>query len=106
MIEKKRVVGPKKDIQEVMNAIKVYDQIDKFSSIAEKSFLSAHQLMMNSLIVEPGKYRKQEVGIVKGKNIEHLAPSAKYVGSLMKELFTYLKNHHDLTLIKSCVFHY
>jgi Fic family protein len=106
LIEKERVVGPKKDIQEVLNAIKVYDNLNRFKFYSEKSFLKAHLELMNGLDESAGKYRKQGVGIVKGTKIEHVAPPFKNVPYLMKDLFHYLKNKEELTLIKSCVFHY
>ena len=106
LIEKERVVGPKKDIQEVLNAIKVYDNLNRYKFYSEKSFLKAHLELMNGLDESAGKYRKQGVGIVKGTKIEHVAPPFKNVPYLMKDLFHYLKNKEELTLIKSCVFHY
>jgi len=106
IIENKRVLGPEKDIQEVVNAINVYNQLEKFDSTSEKSFLKAHQLLLNKLIVHAGKYRTKGVGIAKGSTITHVAPSAANVSFLMKDLFTYLKKEEELTLIKSCVFHY
>jgi Fic family protein len=106
LIEKERVVGPKKDIQEVLNAIKVYDNLNRLKFYSEKSFLKAHLELMNGLDESAGKYRKQGVGIVKGTKIEHVAPPFKNVPYLMKDLFHYLKNKEELTLIKSCVFHY
>ncbi|MBU3662222.1 MAG: Fic family protein [Bacteroidetes bacterium] len=106
LIEKERVVGPKKDIQEVLNSIKVYDNLNRYKFYSEKSFLKAHLELMNGLDESAGKYRKQGVGIVKGTKIEHVAPPFKNVPYLMKDLFHYLKNKEELTLIKSCVFHY
>jgi Fic family protein len=106
LIENKRVIGPKKDILEVMNAIKVYDNLKKYQSTDEKSFLKAHLKLMNGIIPSAGKYRKQGVGIIKGTKVEHIAPPHENVPHLMKNLFKYLKNNDELTLIKSCVFHY
>ncbi len=106
LIDNKPVIGPQKDVLEVMNAIKVYDNLNNFNPLSEKSFLSAHKNLMNNLIPNAGKYRTQGVGIVKGSKVAHLAPPAGKVPSLMKELFNYLKNDNDLALIKSCVFHY
>jgi Fic family protein len=73
---------------------------------SEKSFLKAHFELMNGLIQSAGAYRKQGVGIVKGAKIEHVAPPFENVPHLMKDLFDYLKDSEELTLIKSCVFHY
>jgi Fic family protein len=61
---------------------------------------------MKGLLDPVGKYRNQSVGIVKGDKLEHLAPPFQNVPYLMKELFAYLKDDDELTLIKSCVFHY
>jgi len=106
LIENKRVVGPQKDILEVLNAIKVYEKLDKYYFLSEKAFLKAHQVLMTGLISDAGKYRKQGVGIVKGTKLEHVAPPYKNVPYLMKDLFKYLKDSDELTLIRSCVFHY
>ncbi len=106
LVENKRVIGPQKDILEVMNAIKVYDNLNKFNPLSNKSFLSAHNLLTKGLIENPGKFRNEEVGIVQGSEVTHLAPPAKNVPFLMNDLFEYLKNKDELVLIKSCVFHY
>jgi len=105
IINNKRVLGPQKDIQEVINAIEVYDKMENYNPNKEASFLSAHKVLMNGLIKNAGKYRKQGVGIVKGSKVEHLAPPYENVPHLMKDLFKYLKSN-EIELIKSCVFHY
>ena len=106
IIDNKKVVGPEKDILEVINAIEAYDKLSAYSAKSENSFLSAHKLLMKGLISNPGKYRKQGVGIIKGLKIQHLAPPFENVSYLMKDLFNYIKNDDEITLIKSCVFHY
>ena len=106
LIENKRVIGPEKDVLEVLNAIKVYEKLDSYKLSSDKSFLKAHLELMNGLIESAGKYRKQGVGIVKGTIVEHVAPPFENVPHLMKDLFEYLKDSDELTLIKSCVFHY
>ena len=106
LIENKRVIGPEKDVLEVLNAIKVYEKLDEYKFSSDKSFLKAHLQLMNGLIESAGKYRKQGVGIVKGTKVEHIAPPHENVPHLMKDLFEYLKDSDELTLIKSCVFHY
>ena len=61
---------------------------------------------MNGLIDNVGKMRTSNVGIMKGSKVEHIAPPFANVPYLMNDLFTYLKDETELTLIKSCVFHY
>ena len=106
LIENKKVIGPEKDVLEVLNAIKVYEKLEEFKFSSDKSFLKAHFQLTNGLIESAGKYRKQGVGIVKGTKVEHIAPPFENVPYLMKDLCEYLKDDEELTLIKSCVFHY
>jgi Fic family protein len=61
---------------------------------------------MKNLIEDQGAYRKKGVGIVKGSKVEHIAPPYQNLPFLMKDLFDYLKDKSEITLIKSCVFHY
>ncbi|MFN7675077.1 Fic family protein [Flavobacterium sp.] len=106
LIEKKRIIGPKKDVLEVLNAIKVYEKLDEYKFNSDKCFLKAHLLLMNGLIDSAGKYRTKGVGIVKENKVEHVAPPFENVPFLMKDLFDYLNDSEEITLIKSCVFHY
>ena len=106
LLENKRVIGPKKDVLEVLNAIKIYENLGNYIPSSEKSFLKAHQNLMEGLIEKSGNYRNQSVGIVKGYKVEHLAPPFENVPHLMKDLFEYLKKSDEIELIKSCVFHY
>ena len=106
LIEHKRVIGPEKDVKEVLNAIQVYDHLNTYKPTSTSSFLKAHKTLMNGLMDYPGKYRNKGVGIVQGSNVAHIAPPAENVVYLMSDLFDYLKNDKDISLIKSCVFHY
>lgn len=106
LAENRRVIGPKKDVHEVLNAIQVYDTLESFDPLNEKSFLQAHKTLMNGLISQPGKYRTTGVGIIKSSQVKHLAPPATKVNYLIKDLFNYLKSDDELTPIKSSVFHY
>ncbi|QGY47878.1 Fic family protein [Maribellus comscasis] len=106
LLDNKRILAPKKDILEVKNAIKVYNQLNKFKVYELKFLCKAHEILMKDLIENPGKLRTGSVGIVKGSDIAHIAPPGEMVHSLMTDLFEYLRNDNDLILIKSCVFHY
>lgn len=106
IIENKRVLGPKKDILEVVNAIKVYENIEGFEFSSVKSFLKAHGMLMQGIVDGAGKFRNQGVGIYQGSKVAHIAPPAENVPYLMNDLFKYLKSKDELPLIKSCVFHY
>lgn len=106
IIENKRVVGPEKDIIEVMNAIEVYDRLPEFNPGKLKSFLKAHKLLMKGLIESPGKLRTKPVGIFKGNQVAHVATPAQNLEYLMSNLFDYITESDDPILIKSCVVHY
>jgi len=106
LLENKRIVGPKKEMNEVLNAIKAYNYLNKFDPHSSKSFLKAHEILMKGLVPENGNYRKKGVGIMAGTRLAHVAPPAENVPHLMNDLFLYLKTSKEITLIKSCVFHY
>lgn len=107
ILENKKVVGPKKQIQEVVNALKLYDSIHKFKFGSEKDLLKAHKILMQGLVDSAGSYRARNVGIIKGNKVGHVAPQAKMVPGLMKDLFHFLNANNQISLlIKACVFHY
>ena len=106
LLENKRVIGPKQEVNEVLNAIKAYNQLHKFDPHSSKSFLKAHEILMKGLVTDNGKFRKKGVGIMAGDRLAHLAPPATNVPHLMNDLFHYLKTSQEISLIKSCVFHY
>lgn len=106
LIDKHHVIGPKKDILEVQNAIKAYELLNELKPYVVKDFLKAHYLLMNNLVKHPGKFRTSQVGILKGKEVSHIAPGYDMVPGLMNDLFEYLKKDTDIEIIKSCVFHY
>ncbi|MPM58502.1 hypothetical protein SDC9_105333 [bioreactor metagenome] len=106
LLENKRVIAPQKDILEVQNAIKVYDQLSKFNPYRLRDLEKAHSILMKGLIDNAGKLRTSNVGIVKGSKVEHIAPNGSIVKGLMNNLFEYLKKDKELLIIKSCVFHY
>ncbi|MEM1328532.1 MAG: Fic family protein [Bacteroidota bacterium] len=106
ILEHKGVLGSVKEIREVRNAIKVYDDLSQFDPFAESSYLKAHGLLMLGLADRVGEYRRGNVGIVQGNQVTHLVPPAWNVSFLMNNLFSYLKDGADNLIIKSCVFHY
>ncbi len=107
ILEKKKVLGPKKEILEVQNAIALYEQIDTFKSVREKDLLDGHKILMNGLIKDAGKYRSKNVGIIEGSKVKHLAPKPNLVPEHMKNLFAWIKKEIELhPLILSSIVHY
>ena len=107
IIENKRVIGPKKDIIEVNNAINAYEDLSKYNPNSLDSLCKAHKVFMQSLVDNAGKVRSSNVGILKGNKVSHIAPQPKMLPKLLKNLFDYLtKNKDEHLLIRSTIFHY
>jgi Fic family protein len=67
LLEGKKVIGPKKDILEVNNAIKVYKNLKTWNALSLISLKKAHHILMHGLIEDNGRWRTEGVGIFKGK---------------------------------------
>ncbi len=106
IIDNEKVIGPKKEILEVKNAIDAYNRLTRLNSCSMKDFLSVHQTLMNGLAAKPGAFRKTQIGVLHGSEVRHVAPPHKAVPGLMKDLFEYLAGNSDQLIIKGCVFHY
>lgn len=106
ILDGKRVTGPLREIQEVRNAIAVYDIAQTLDPYSMEDFLKAHGMMMSALIDEPGVFRHGGAGVVKGDKVIHLAPPAHRVPELIEDLFMWLHTSEDHPLIQSSVFHY
>ena len=106
ILDGKRVTAPLRQIQEVKNAIAVYDIAEELDPYSVDDLLRAHGMMMTALMEHPGEFRRSGVGVVKKSEVIHLAPPAHLVPQHVKELFAWLKSSTDHPLIRSCVFHY
>ena len=106
ILDGKTVVAPIREIQEVKNAIKVYEEFEKLNPFSIDDLLHAHELMMAALTDDAGHFRKGGVGVFSGTGMVHLAPPAERVRDLMGDLFAWLKNDDNHLLVRSCVFHY
>lgn len=106
ILDGKTVIAPLREIQEVKNAIKVYDIFHTLNPYDVNDLLKAHKIMMESLIDRAGQFRISGVGVFAGEQAIHVAPPADKVPYLINDLFEWLQNANDHLLIKSCVFHY
>ena len=106
VIAGKKVLGLPREIQEVKNAFDAYDQLPNWQATKVEHLLSAHKLMMQTLIDSAGHFRSEGVGVYKDKQLIHMAPPASRVQLLINDLLTWLKNTDCHPLIASCVFHY
>lgn len=106
ILEGKTVLAPIREIQEVRNAIKVYDRYEQWLPGSQEDLLEAHKVLMEGLIDQPGQYRLKSAGVMGKEKIIHVAPPAANVPALMKDLLKWTESSHEHPLIVSSVFHY
>jgi len=100
------VLAAPREVQEIRNAIKAYEQMERWNPYAVADLRAAHTLLMTGLADETGEFRRLGVGIKRGDQVVHVAPPAERVGGLVENLLEYLQTSDDHPLIRGCVFHY
>lgn len=107
ILEGRRVLGPKNEVIEVQNAMKLYSELNQFNPRSERDFKKVHRLLMEDLLPSAGKYRAGGVGVLKGSIVSHIAPPARLVPKLIQDLFNYLKKEKKLhPLVVASIAHY
>lgn len=104
--DNKQVFGKKDEVQEVKNAIEVYNHINEYNYKSEKDFLKVHELMMKYFDEDNGYYRNHGEGVKRNNEIIYMAPESILVPTLMKSLFDYVNDSNLNPIILSAVFHY
>ena len=102
------VLGEQKEIQEVKNAYAAYEKLPKINPYSLEDLKNVHGIMTKYTVDESGVFRMGEEGVFNGENCIFIAPPAKFVPELMKELFDWMKREQTSVhpLILSSVFHY
>jgi len=98
--------APPREVLEVENALALYEQASSFNAYSADDLLRAHGLLMRGLIPQAGQFRSGGVGIRRGRQIVHVAPPARRVPELVRELLEFLNDGAAHWLARSCVFHY
>ena len=106
IVNGRRVLGPGQDIKEVQNAYEAYEKLLELDPYQIDSLLIAHQVLMNDLTKESGKFRSGGVGVFAGEQLVHMAPPAHLVPEQTEALLGWVMSTEVHPLIKSCVFHY
>lgn len=104
-----KVIGPLKDILEVQNAIRAYQQIELINPLNEKDLKDVHRIFENNILLNAGQYRLGNEGVSdENGKIVFVAPPPTMVSSLMSQLFEWLSTeYHNISpLILSSIFHY
>jgi len=106
VIDGKTVIGPRRDILEVKNAIKAYEKLLDCDPYSFRDLLAEHELMTKDTVEEHGRFRSGGVGVFAGKIPIHVAPPAGQVPELVAQLLVWVKDADLPQVIKSCIFHY
>ena len=106
ILEGKPVVAPLREMQEVRNAIKAYEQFPRWNPASETDLLSAHEMLMAGLLDAPGHYRRGGVAVTGAGEVHHIGPPASRVPHFMSNLLSWLGGTGEHPLIASSVFHY
>ncbi len=106
ILDGKPVIAPPREVQEVRNTIKAYDEFQNWHPEQQKDLLKAHEMLMLGLLDAPGHYRSMGVGVGGAGGMVHVAPPPGRVPELMGNLLGWLGETDEHALIKSCIFHY
>ena len=106
ILDGKPVIAPPREVQEVRNAIKAYDEFQNWNPVRQSDLLKAHETLMLGLLDAPGHYRSVGVGVGGAGGMVHVAPQPGRVPELMADLLGWLGETREHALIKSCVFHH
>ena len=108
VIDGKPVIGEQKDIQEVKNAYKAYEELENINPYSIEDIKRIHGIMTFLVEKESGRFRTHGEGVYDGEVLIFMCPPARMVNTLMEQLFDWLNEAKDRVhpLILSSVFHY
>lgn len=109
VISGKSVIGPEKEIQEVLNAYKAYEMINDLNPYSIKDLKKVHKVLTEKTIELSKTFRTGNEGVFDGAgNCIHVCPPPEQLDYLMNQLFDWMKKNKDEIhpLILSSIFHY
>ena len=108
VINGKNVIGEQKDIQEVKNAYKAYEEIDKVNPYSVEDLKKIHGILTFAIEDDSGKFRNHGEAVYDGDIQIFMAPPHRMVPTLMANLFNWMNEAKGEVnpLILSSIFHY
>ena len=101
------VWGPPKDIKEVQNAWRAYNELDSYDPWNIDDLLKAHSYLTSDLIGESGAFRTIDVAVVRGDGtVLHRGPAPTTVPHMVNELLIWGRGSLAHPLIKSSAVHF
>ncbi|MCQ2749035.1 MAG: hypothetical protein MJ246_03350 [Clostridia bacterium] len=87
IIDGKKVIGDRKEIQEVKNAYKAYEMLPDLNPFSITDLKKAHSIMTSRILNDNGKFRNHDEGIYDGEQVIFVCPPPDFVPNLMNDLF-------------------
>ena len=108
VINGKAVIGEQKDIQEVKNAYKAYEEIDNINPYSVEDLKKIQGILTFAIEDDSGKFRNHGEAVYDGDVQIFMAPSHRMVPTLMDNLFSWMNEVKENVnpLILSSIFHY
>ena len=108
VINGKAVIGEQRDIQEVKNAYKAYEEIDNVDPYSVADLKKIHGILTFAIEDDSGKFRNHGEAVYDGDVQIFMAPPHRMVPTLMDNLFNWMNEAKDTVnpLILSSIVHY
>ena len=108
VINGKVVIGEQKDIQEVKNAYKAYEEIDNVNPYSVDDLKKIQGILTFAIEDDSGKFRNHGEAVYDGDVQIFMAPPHRMVPELMDNLFRWMNEVKENVnpLILSSIFHY
>ena len=108
MIDGRLVFGDQKEIQEVKNAFRAYECIEKVDPTSVDDLKAVHGIMTYRTVEESGRFRKGNEGVFSGDKCIFVCPPPARVSGLIHDLLLWVKQNEGKVhpLIMAAVFHY
>lgn len=108
VINGKMVIGEQKDIQEVKNAYRAYEELEKVNPYSIKDLKKIQGILTFLIEKDSGKFRNHPEGVFDGEVCIFTCPPHTMVPDLMDNLFNWINEMKDTInpLILSSIFHY
>ena len=108
VINGKTVIGKQKDIQEVKNAYKAYEEIDNINPYSVEDLKKIQGILTFAIEDDSGKFRNHGEAVYDGDIQIFMAPPHRMVPTLMDNLFNWMNEAKENVnpLILSSIFHY
>ena len=108
VINGKTVIGEQKDIQEVKNAYKAYEEIDNINPYSVEDLKKVQGILTFAIEDDSEKFRNHGEAVYDGDIQIFMAPPHRMVPTLMDNLFNWMNKVKENVnpLILSSIFHY